>query len=63
MLEAMTDESPETEIALLKHRVAAIEDEMKAVKGWGFKAAVSLIGALAMTYWDKIQHVLKASGK
>jgi hypothetical protein len=36
---------------------------MKAVKGWGFKAAVSLIGALAMTYWDKIQHVLKASGK
>ena len=59
----MTDESHETEIALLKHRVKELEDELSAMKGWGFKAAAGLIGTLVMTYWDKFQSLLKVAGK
>lgn len=59
----MTDDSQETKLALLDHRVKAIEDKLKSVESWGVKAAIGLIGTLVLTYWDRIQHVLKASGK
>lgn len=51
------EKSHETEIALLKLRVDTIEGELKAVKAWGFKAALGVLGTVALTYWDKL-HML-----
>jgi hypothetical protein len=59
----MTEESSETKLALLNHRVKAIEDKLKSVESWGIKAALGLIGTLVLTYWDRIQQALKALGK
>jgi hypothetical protein len=62
-VQEVTDESNETQIALLKHRVKLLEDDNAAMKGWGIKAALAIIGTLAMTSWDKIQSFAKVLSK
>lgn len=57
------EKSHETEIALLKLRVETIESELKAVKAWGFKAAIGVIGTVALSYWDKLQVLLRIDGR
>lgn len=57
------EKSHETEIALLKLRVETIESELKAVKAWGFKAALGVLGAIALNYWDRFQVLLRVDGK
>lgn len=57
------EKSHETEIALLKLRVDQIEGELKAVKSWGFKAAIGVLGTIALTYWDRLHVLLRLDGK
>ncbi len=61
MPEVSKDDDPDVRLAVLEHRVKAIESELSSVKAWGFKAALGVLGTIVLTYWDKFQSLLKAA--